>query len=309
MGLRMKFFKRIEDVFSYKGIIALLGNFDGCHKGHQELVKEALRRKRETGALILVITFNPNSKNLKGWPVKTIQTLYEKLQCFEKLGVDGVLTLPFNKTFSKMNRKDFLKNILIDKIGITEIVVGYDYHFGYKGTGDIKFLKACKKKLGYHLTIVPAFKIKGEVVSSSKIRTLIESGEIVLSKDLLGYYPIVTGKVIYGYGMGKTLGFATANLLINNVKILPKIGVYSVVSQIFGKKVKGFCNVGYQPTFDRKKQLVVEVHFFDFDEDLYGKIICIQFIRRIRNEIKFNSADELKIQLRKDQILIKNELN
>ncbi|AMP20404.1 hypothetical protein AZF37_03770 [endosymbiont 'TC1' of Trimyema compressum] len=305
----MEFFKRIEDVFFHKDIIAVLGNFDGCHKGHRELVKAALKRKEETGASILVITFDPHSKDLKGESIKRIQTLDEKLQCFEKLGVDGVSALAFTETFSKMNREDFLKNILIDKIGVTDIVVGHDYRFGYQGAGNVDFLEEKKTQLGYHLIVVPAFKIQGEVVSSSKIRTLIEAGEIVLSKDLLGYYPLVTGQVIHGSGVGKTLGFATANLLIDEVKIIPKVGVYGVIGHVSGKKVRGFCNVGYQPTFDRKKQLVVEVHFFDFNEDVYGEIICIHFIKRMRDEIKFNSVEELKAQLRKDQISIENELN
>ena len=300
----MEFFKRIEDVFFYKDIIAVLGNFDGCHKGHQELVKAAFKRKEETGASILVITFDPHSKDLKGESIKRIQTLDEKLQCFEKLGVDGVLALAFTETFSKMDREDFLKNILIYKIGVTDIIVGHDYRFGYQGAGNVDFLEEEKTQLGYHLIVVPAFKIKGEVVSSSKIRTLIKAGEIVLSKDLLGYYPLVTGQVIHGFGVGKTLGFATANLLIDEVKIIPKVGVYRVIGQVSGKKVKGFCNVGYQPTFDRKKQLIVEVHFFDFNEDIYGETICIHFIKRIRDEIKFNSVEELKAQLRKDQISI-----
>lgn len=305
----MEFFKRIEDIFFYKGIIAVLGNFDGCHRGHQELVKVALKRKEETGASILVITFDPHSKDLKGKPIKRIQTLDEKLQCFEKLGVDSVLALPFTETFSKMDKEDFLKNILIDKIGVTDIIVGYDYHFGYQGDGNVDFLKKKKTQLGYHLIVVPAFKIQGEVVSSSKIRTLIDAGEITLSKDFLGYYPLVTGRVIHGSGIGKTLGFATANLLINEVKILPKIGVYGVIGQVSGKKVKGFCNVGYQPTFNRKRRLVVEVHFFNFNKDIYGENICIYFIKRIRDEIKFSSIEELKAKLRKDQILIENELN
>ena len=308
----MKFFKRIEDVldnFSAKDIISILGNFDGCHKGHRQLVKVALKRKEETGASILIITLDYNSKDLKGESIKRIQTLYEKLYCFKKLGVDGVLALPFTETFSKMDREDFLKDILISKIGVTEIIIGHDYRFGHKGAGNVKFLEAYKKKFGYHLIVVPAFKIKGEVVSSSKIRTLIEAGEIALSKYFLGDYPLVTGRVIHGSGMGKTLGFATANLLIDDIKIIPKVGVYGVISQFSGKKVKGFCNIGYRPTFNKNKQLLVEVHFFDFNEDIYGKIICIRFIKRIRDEIKFNSMKELKVQLIKDQISIENELN
>ena len=304
----MEYFKRIEDVFFNKGIIAVLGNFDGCHKGHQELVKAAIERKKDTGASVLIVTFDPHSKDFKGEPIKRIQTLNEKLVCFEKLGVDGVLALSFTDTFSKMDKKDFLKNILIDQIGITDIVVGHDYRFGYKGAGNVDYLEAEQKDLGYTLIVVPAFKIQGEVVSSSKIRTLIEAGEIDLSQHLLGYYPLVTGKVVHGSGVGKTLGFATANLQIDEDKIIPKVGVYGVLGDVLGKKVKGFCNVGYQPTFDRKKRLVVEVHFFDFDEDIYGETICIHFIKRMRDEIKFNSVEELKSQLRKDQISIENEL-
>ena len=305
----MEYFKKIEDVFFNKGIIAVLGNFDGCHKGHQALVKAARKRKEETGASILVITFDPHSKDHKGQSIKRIQTLNEKLICFEKLGVDGVLALPFTEAFSKMDREDFFENILLDEIGVTDIVVGHDYRFGYKGAGNVDYLEAEKKVLGYTLIVVPAFKIQGQVVSSSKIRTLIEAGDIASSQELLGYYPLITGQVVHGSGIGKTLGFATANLQIDEDKIIPKVGVYGVIGYVLGKRIKGFCNVGYQPTFDRKKRLVVEVHFFDFDEDIYGETICIHFIKRMRDEIKFNSVEALKSQLRKDQISIEKELN
>lgn len=305
----MEYFKKIEEVSFKENIIAVLGNFDGCHKGHQELIKAALKRKAATGAKVLIVTFDPHSKDMQGAMVKRIQTLNEKLDCFESLGVDGVLTLPFTEAFSKMDRKDFLANILMKDLGVTDIVIGHDYRFGYKGAGDVDYLETQKEGYGYTLIVVPAFKIEGTIVSSTQIRQLIEAGAVTESHKLLGYYPLVTGKVVHGAGVGKTLGFATANLLIDADKIIPKVGVYGVIGIVKGKSVKGFCNVGYQPTFDRTKQLVIEVHFFDFDEDIYEETITVYFVKRIRDEKKFNSIDELKEQLRNDQINIENQLN
>lgn len=293
-------FNSIEEVNLGPGITTILGNFDGVHKGHQQLIKEA----RNHGAKTLVITFEPHPMVFKGVRVKKIQSIEEKLAVLEQNGVDGVLIIPFTKEFASMDKEDFVREILVEQLQSSTVIVGYNYHFGKGGLGKSSDIPELGRKYGFSGIVVPAYKEDHRPISSSLIRNLITSGKIREVNRLLGHRYQVEGLVVHGEGVGRTIGFPTANLEIAGDKLLPKAGVYSIIGKIRGSEFQGFCNVGFQPTFkDRRKKMVVEANFFDFDEDIYGERIVVIFVDYLRPVRKFSSVESLvrELMLDKDQ--------
>lgn len=300
----MNIFKRVEDV-DFRNIIGVLGNFDGCHKGHQTLIAEALRIKKERNGKVLLITFDPHSKSLMGEPVLKIQTLEEKIEFLDGLGVDGVLLIPFTEEFVRMDKSVFVQDVLVKELAVTSVVIGYNYRFGYKGEGNAQYLEEAASKYGFSISVLEAFEKEGIPVSSTYIRTLLKDGKIEESAFLLGYYPFVTGRVVHGAKEGRKLGFPTANLEIAPEKILPKKGVYLTKVKVGEEFYKGICNIGYQPTFERNK-LVVEVHLLDFQEMIYDQKITVSFLKYLRAEKPFKNKKELKAQLEADKMACRN---
>lgn len=274
--------------------IAVLGNFDGVHKGHQQLIEEA----KKLGGKILLITFHPHPLVFKGVPLKTIQSLTEKLASLEYYGVDGVLIVPFTNELAMMDKEAFVRDILVRALGIKGVVVGYNYHFGRNGEGKSSDIVDYGRNYGYNGIVVPAFRLHDHVVSSSLIRQFLLSGKIREANELMGHGYTVEGRVVRGQGVGKTLGFPTANLETAEDKLLPKLGVYSILGQVRGNEYSGFCNIGTQPTFkEREKKLVVEAHFFDFNEDIYDEKVSIRFVDYLRPVKRFSSVESLVEEL------------
>lgn len=295
----MVIFNGIEEFDLDGEITAILGNFDGIHLGHLELIKSGFN----LGGKVIIITFEPHPLSMKHESFKRLQTFKEKIAYFEKLGVEGVVIINFNKEFSGMSKDAFIEDILVKKLKASNIVVGYNYHFGKGASGNSSDLVVSSIRFGFNPVIIPAYKIGHKVVSSSHIRNFITEGNIKEANEFLGRLYFLEGKVVKGHGVGRKMGFPTANLLVDEDKLLPKPGVYSIVADVRDSVYLGFCNVGFQPTFDdREKQLVVEVNLFDFDADIYDELVGVYFIDYLRDVKKFSSVDALIEELKIDKI-------
>ena len=297
----MKVISSLEDIkepFAYA--VITVGNFDGVHIGHQGLLKEVKKRADKMSGTSIVLTFEPHPlKVLKEKKIPLITPFERKIELIEKLGIDVVICLPFTREFSKVSAREFVEEILLKKIGMKEIVVGYDYTFGHKREGNIDLLKKLGDELGFKVCILGPILVDNMIVSSTRIRNLIMEGELEKVKTLLNRYYQVSGEVIAGHDRGgRLLGFPTANLKLVN-EVFPKNGVY-VVEVIYNNKVYGgVTNIGFKPTFGNDA-LSVETHILDFDQNIYGKKIKLNFIKRLRNEKRFSSIEALAAQIKRD---------
>ena len=290
--------ENIKEPFAYA--VITVGNFDGVHIGHQGLLKEVKKRADKMSGTSVVLTFEPHPlKVLKEKKIPLITPFERKIELIEKLGIDVVICLPFTREFSKVSAREFVEEILLKKIGMKEIVVGYDYTFGHKREGNIDLLKKLGDELGFKVCILGPILVDNMIVSSTRIRNLIMEGELEKVKILLNRYYQVSGEVIAGHDRGgRLLGFPTANLKLVN-EVFPKNGVY-VVEVIYNNKVYGgVTNIGFKPTFGNDA-LSVETHILDFDQNIYGKKIKLNFIKRLRNEKRFSSIEALAAQIKRD---------
>ncbi|HSB32546.1 MAG TPA: bifunctional riboflavin kinase/FAD synthetase [Candidatus Sulfobium mesophilum] len=290
--------KNIEKKFN-KSILTL-GNFDGLHIGHQELVRMIISRAKEVGALSMVVTFRPHPlKILAPEKCPPLISIYEeKIRLFEKLGIDVLVKIPFTVEFSTMSPEDFVRDILCGILGASEIFVGYNYRFGKGREGDIRKLRSLGEKYGFAVREVTQVAVDGEVISSTKIRTLIKEGDVEHAAKLLGRAYAIAGIVVRGDGRGKGLGFPTANIAPKHA-LVPPDGVYAVRLLVREKVYDGIANIGLRPTFN-KKTLAIEVNIFNFNEDIYGEDISLYFIKKLRDEKKFKGADALVTQIQSD---------
>jgi riboflavin kinase / FMN adenylyltransferase len=284
----------------FTNTVLTLGNFDGLHLGHQELIKIVMKRARETGAASMVVTFRPHPlKILAPEKCPPLISIYEeKIALFEKLGLDVLVKIPFTLDFSAMSPEDFTKKILCDLLGAKEIFVGYNYRFGRGRAGTVETLKKLGEKYGFVVREVEQISLDGEVISSTKIRKLLGEGQVERAARLLGRTYAITGIVVKGDGRGKGLGFPTANIAPKH-SIIPAGGVYAVRFFVREKLYDGIANIGVRPTFDENR-LTIEVYVLDFNEDIYGEEISLYFIGKIREERKFKSPDDLIRQIAAD---------
>ena len=290
-------FKRVVQKSTY----VALGSFDGIHKGHLALINKSNELSRKNDSLSMVYTFKNHPRkfiNKEGAP-KLLITLHEKIRILEDLKVDLSSFVEFNKKFMKLEPEEFIEN-LIKNYNVRGIVVGFNYRFGHKNKGDVKLLKKLCDLKGIELYVIEPFTYKSEVVSSTRIRKALSEGELEDDNNMLGRYFSLSGEVVSGKKIGRTINFPTANLKNNDEIILPKIGVYYTNVEVNGEIYKGITSVGNNPTVNGKNT-TVETHILNFDEDIYGKHIKLYFISKIRNEKKFNSLEELKEQLIKDK--------
>ena len=290
--------KNISNSIPYP--VVAIGNFDGVHVGHQILFRKTAELARENGGTAIAFTFEPHPLKIiapdKLPPLLT--TFRKKMELIKECGIELVICADFTRQFSDQHPRDFANDILVERIGVKEVVVGFDYAFGRGREGTVRYLKQMGEEYGFRTHIVDPIKLNGHLVSSSYVRELIEDGEVGAAGEFLGRHYSIPGPVIEGYKTGQAIGFPTANLDTSRIKI-PGTGVYAVWIKRQGKKYNGVVNVGFNPTFDRDT-LSVEAHIFDFDGKIYGQEIEIIFIRRIRSEVKFKSADQLVEQIKKD---------
>ena len=298
----MKIYYNFNIPGEFKNSILLIGNFDGLHVGHQKLFNLAKKFKKKFKSKIGVITFEPMpkmyfNKNLKNFRISNID---QKKEILKNFGTDFLIIKKFNRKFSKIKSKNFIKKILFQKLNTKFIFVSNNFKFGNKREGNVKELLSFEKKYNYKLIKPKPFKLNNTIVSSTLIRKLLSLGRIAIVNKLLNRNWSIVGKVKKGRQLGKKIGFPTCNLNINDY-VIAKPGVYAVKICQKNKKssLKGIANLGYRPTFNQKK-LLLEVHIFNFNKNLYNKYLTIEFIDFIRKERKFKNAKQLKKQIRLD---------
>ena len=308
--VNMKIFRNTEDIIlPFRNACVTIGNFDGVHHGHQQLFAAVVKKAQLLNGTSVVITFDPHPLQvLLPGGIKLISTCQQKEELIEQSGIDVLLIIPFTREFAKTTADIFVKDLLVQKLGVKELVVGYDYAFGKGRSGNIDFLKQQGKNYNFPVTVVEACFLGDQLVSSTKIRELIRDGKMAEARKLLGRHYQIRGTVQIGKQRGgKVIGFPTANLKFNEEDLVPKHGVY--VTQVFceGRQYGGILNIGYNPTFG-EKQLVAETHIFDFNEDIYGKPIKVNLLKFLRSEKKFSGPDKLAEQIKKDVLLAKKVL-
>ncbi len=290
-----------------KNAVVTIGTFDGVHLGHQAIFKEMRRLADEVGGETVVVTFHPHPRQVLDIGTRDLRficTQEEKMAKFEAFGIDNVMTIPFTREFASTPSEEFVRNYIIEPIHPSVIVVGYDHHFGKNRMGDFEMLNKLGERYGFKTVQVEALDIHEVAVSSTKIRNFLWAGNVKAANELLGYHYSVTGTVVVGNKIGRTLGFPTANLDIpKEFVMINNPGVYACRTLVNGKHYDAMANTGSRPTIgDRAEDdLIIEVNIFDFDGDLYGKTLKVWFIDRIRDEVKFNGLEALKKQLEQDR--------
>ena len=299
----MRIFDNLKSYSSEKESVLTIGTFDGIHIGHNKILKTLVEESKKNKLSSLIITFFPHPRMIlqKSNEIKMIDTMDEKIHLLEKAGIDNLIIHPFDHNFSKIRAKDFVEDILVNKLKIKQIIIGYDHRFGKDREASVEDLKKFGLDYMFNVNEIPAQEIDSIAISSTKIREAILTGEIKKCNEFLGRNFMLTGKVVYGEGLGKKMNFPTANIKIKeNYKIIPKNGVYLVKTAINSNIYFGMMNIGVRPTVGGKNKSL-EIHFFNFKDNIYNKTVSIEIISKIRDEEKFSSIDELKIQLKKDE--------
>ena len=289
-----------------------IGTFDGVHVGHQKIISRlvSLAKKQQLQALVLTFFPHPRMVVQNDSSIKLINTIDEKADQLEALGVDHLVIKEFTKSFSRLNSLEYVRHLLVNTLKVKHIIVGYDHHFGRNRTANIADLKEFGAFYDFEVTEIGPQEIDDVAVSSTKIRTALTEGKICIANKFLGYDFMLSGKVINGKGLGKTLDFPTANIQIEEAyKLIPKQGVYLVKSHIIGKVVYGMMNIGINPTISQGNYTHIEVHFFDFKHNLYGLFLKIELLEHLRSEIKFPNLEALRIQLEKDKAEAKKRID
>jgi riboflavin kinase / FMN adenylyltransferase len=299
----LKIFNSINNFSCSKKTVLTLGTFDGVHIGHRKIL-ERLTQNTETNKYeSLVLTFFPHPRMvLQGQSdVKLLNTISEKIELLEMMDVQNLVIHPFDESFSKLTAQEFVKTVLVDKFNIQKIIIGHDHRFGRNRTANIDDLITFGKEYGFEVEQISVQEIKEVSISSTKIRNALTEGNMTLANEYLGYDYFLTGTILKGKQLGRTIGFPTANLQIKeDYKLIPRNGAYFVKSSINQKTVFGMMNIGYNPTVG-EGNLSVEIHYFDFEADLYDQKISVSILEYLRPEKKFDSVDLLKTQLEKDK--------
>lgn len=297
--------KHASEYNQLKNSVVTIGTFDGVHVGHQKIIQRLVKIAKQDNLQALVLTFFPHPRMVvqKDNNIKLINTIDEKANRLSCFGVDHLIIKEFTKKFSRLSALEYVRDVLVNKLHVKHLIVGYDHHFGRNRTSNIDDLREYGEFYGFKVTEISAQEINAVAVSSTKIRTALQNGDLPTANLFLGYNFCLTGKVKSGRGIGKTIGFPTANLDIQeSYKLIPKKGVY-VVSAIIGKElVHGIMNIGKNPTISTSTSCSVEVHFFNFHQDLYGLNIEVQLHMRLRDEVKFSSIALLKEQIEQDRL-------
>ncbi len=308
MVKKIKIFNNFEITKNFKNSLILVGNFDGLHSGHQKLFKEAQKYKNKFKIKIGVVTFDPIPKMFFNKEIKNyrISNFNQKVSYLNKFGVDFLINKTFNKKFSKIKSKDFIKKIIFKKLNAKYIFVSNNFRFGYKREGDVNLLKNYQSIFSYKLIKPAPLKKNKKIISSTYIRKLLEGGNLNEANKYLTRNWTIEGVVEKGRMMGKKIGFPTCNINIGNY-LIAKPGVYAVRTLINKNKkaYKGIANLGYRPTFKQKK-ILLEVNLFNFSGNLYNKKLSVEFLRFIRGEKKFNGVAQLRNQIKRDILRAKN---
>lgn len=283
--------------------IVTIGTFDGVHIGHQKIIEKVINHADKQGLKSVVLTLFPHPRMVlqKDSNIKLINTIDERISILKSLGVQNVVVKEFTKVFANLSPKNYVEKILVKELNAKHIVIGYDHRFGKNRTADITDLKKFAEIHNFKVEEISAQDIADVTVSSTKIRNALSTGDVSLANNYLGYNYYISGNVIKGKGLGRTIDFPTANIHVKETyKLIPHDGVYVIKSSFEGQTLYGMMNIGTNPTVDGKDRSI-EVHFFNFNKDIYGTELKIEFLKRLRNEQKFENIDALKNRLKIDK--------
>lgn len=300
----MKVYRRLEEFTPLTHAVVTQGTFDGVHLGHQKILNHLKNLAAEKQAETVLLTFFPHPRlviNPDDESLKLLETFEEKIQHLENIGIDHLLIIPFTKALSGYSAERFIQEILVDRIGTKTLVVGYDHRFGHNREGNFELLATQGALLGFTVQEIPAQDLDEVTISSTKIRKALLAGDLRTANQYLGYHYKLNGEVKEGYKQGRQLGFPTANLFIADpFKLIPADGVYAVRVKVGHQSYPAMANIGMQPTFASRKHNI-EAHLFNFNQNLYGQHIEIEFVDKIRDELRFSDTEALRKQLEMDK--------
>jgi len=307
----MKIYNNIEEFKPVKDAVVTIGTFDGVHLGHRKIISRINELAKDIGGESVILTFFPHPRMIlhpEDQDIKMINTIPEKAGLLEQLGVDHLVITPFTRDFSNQSPEEYIKNILVDKIGTKKIVIGYDHRFGKDRQGGLKELQQLAPVYGYDVIEIPEQDIHDVAVSSTRIRKALLNDEIELANEFLGYPFFITGKVNRGDQIGRTIGYPTANILIEeNYKLIPSDGIFAVKVYIDVEAHKGMGYIGHRPTINGMTRNI-EVNILDFNRDIYTQPIKMELLHFVRGDMKFDSLEQLKAQIDKDKTVVKKLL-
>lgn len=298
----MRVLQQIDETFSDQKLILALGNFDGVHRGHRLLLEEMCRFARRLRALPAVLLFHPHPLQVLN-PEKAPGLLIDnekKIELMDALGIEAVFMLPFDLQMAALTPQEFVEDILLAKLKVGGVFVGYNYRFGHGAVGKPELLQDYGKRLNFYVRVIPPVILGGAPVSSTSIRSALLEGDISGAKYMLGYWPVIRGRVIPGDGRGKTLGFPTANIKPSEKILIPRTGVYAGRALLEGKFFPAVLNIGKHPTFGCSREQLIEVHLLNFDGSIYGAKMEVSLFQRLRGEERFAARKDLVDQIRKD---------
>lgn len=299
----MKIYNSIYEFETSKKTIVTLGTFDGVHIGHNAILDKICKAAQQENLESVILTFFPHPRLIvsNNYDIKLLNTIEEKAILLEKKGIQNFIVHPFDKTFSELSPREFVTQVLVDKLNIQKIIIGHDHKFGKDRAADFNDLINFGKEFGFEVEEISAQQINEVSVSSTRIRNALLEGNVSLAKDYLGYPYLLTGNVVKGNQLGRTINFPTANIEIpEEYKLIPKNGVYIVTANVSNQTVFGMMNIGVKPTLGENKRSI-EVHLLDFDADIYNQKIQVHILEKLREEQKFESFQTLQVQLEKDK--------
>lgn len=306
----MRIFNGLEGIEKINKPVITIGTFDGVHLGHQKIIENLIHTANEVGGESVLMTFSPHPRMVlfpDSHNLQLIQTEEEKYKKLATTGIENCIIFPFTFEFSRLSAMEFVRDILVNKLNIHTVVIGYDHQFGRNREGNISYLQEVSSIYDFHAVEIPAREIDAVNVSSTKIRHAILEGEIALANQYLGKPYVLSGMVIKGNQLGRTIGFPTANILVKDkTKIIPRNGVYLVQIHYQESILNGIMNIGIRPTIGESLENRIEIHIFDFNEDLYGHELEVEVLKKVRNERKFDSIDQLANQIAEDVLFARN---
>lgn len=300
----MNIYHHIDEFKAVNNAVVTIGTFDGVHQGHRKIIESIISLARETGGETVILTFFPHPRMIlhpEDESLKMINTMQEKAGLLEQLGVDHLIITPFSRDFSNQQPEDYIRDVLVNKIGTKKIVIGYDHRFGKDRSGSLSDLLRLSSVYGFDVVEIPEEDIDEIAVSSTRVRNALLGNDIKQANSLLGYPFFLTGKVIRGDQIGRQIGYPTANILIEeHYKLIPADGIFAVTVEVEEQTYKGMAYIGSRPTVNGVTRNI-EVNIFDFDREIYGQYVRMNFLYYVRGDVKFSSLEELKLQLAKDR--------